>query len=771
MKISNNIALIKSNKNSYQKQNKQKESNRRNNLSTIPTYSYSYSFVPYFGQIKKEQISPEEVKRRTVELEEQDVNPEFIPQIANLPNKQYNRAIELVKKSVKGECIAELTELEDENFKQALFLAEKGIFDFHLQGIASLKGKKYEKALDLLDKGIDSDCIVAFVNLNKSQFKQAEKLLGEGLPPIVAVHFCKLTAEQRIFAMQFLDGETEPDIAAEIALADDKTKEKCLKLYGDGIHPEFVLEIAKFNEEENKRLEELKNLKVDDSSIAEIATLKEEDYRLAVKMLQEGVYDNYINFILEIETGEVENEDYSEYRDRNYSKTTAFSLSLLSNKEIDALTRIRNLHPVIRKLMEEEYEINIADIQNDDKSEAIFTRQIRTPEGTKITLVRTFNEYGEETKSRTEEYLDNSTSSILSNKSGTFKTKYDKHGEIREMTEFIHDIDSGYVTGVIHSKASKLLPGVFESTYYDISQIKEDSISYNTNEPIENCIIGEGEPISKVVQNNDGSITYSEYIQLNDMNTDRTYTEKKDENGNIIYSEYNYQISKENDNKPLMDISRTWRKKDNNNSINTINGVTYNLNFDDTQKEIKISDGENTKIIKTKGKLPYYSEDVLWNEIKKLQVDTILTIFDRVSQWNYCADEDSSVNAYMKTLSTGKNISIIIHESGHLIVNDEPSIIDDDAFIDAYGIEMEIFQTNLPYNEQQYIQYFSPRADLIGSDGADEFVAETNILLTTYGTTNYRIKTRTQFLEKYFPKTIAKVAELTGKNSRESLLK
>ncbi len=771
MKISNNITFIQNNINTNRTRNKTEESNVRKNISTLPFYSSFYLNMPQFGKQKKEKVSPEEVKKRTQDLKKEEIDSEFIPQIANLPDKQYQRAKELIKKSVKPECIVELTELEEENYNQAIFLAEKGIFDFHLHSIASLKGEKYKKALDFLEKGIDSDCVVAFVNLTESELKEAEKILETGQPPIVAVHFCKLSEEQREFAMQFLDGETEAEVAANIALEDDETKEKCLKLFKEGINAEFIQEIAHFNKEQNKRLEELKALKVDDSCLAEIATLQKKDYSTALKMLKDGVYDNYLNFILEIENELVKNEDYDEYRKRNYSKTTSFSLSLLSNKEIDALTRIREHHPIIRKLMEEEYEISIADIQNDDKAEAIFTRQIRTPEGTKITLVITFNEYGEETKSRTEEYSDNSTSSILSNKSGTFRTKYDKHGEIKEMTEFIQDREKGYITGVIHSKSSKLLPGVFESTYYDISQFKESVEPDTIDEPIENCVTGKGEPISRVVKNSDGSVTYTESIQLNDINTDRTYTEKKDENGNIIYSEYYYQIGYEDEIEPIMDISRTWKKKDNNNVINTINGITYNLHFNDEKKEIRISDGEKEKVIETKDKLPYYSSDILWNEIKKLQADTILSIFDRITKWNYCADEDSTANAYLKTLSTGRNNSIITHETGHLLVNDEPSVIENEEFVETYGTEMETFQTNIPYNEQQYVQYFSPRAGLIGSDGADEFIAESNILLTTYGTTNYRIKTRTQFLEKYFPKTIATVARLTGKNSRESLLK
>ena len=57
------------------------------------------------------------------------------------------------------------------------------------------------------------------------------------------------------------------------------------------------------------------------------------------------------------------------------------------------------------------------------------------------------------------------------------------------------------------------------------------------------------------------------------------------------------------------------------------------------------------------------------------------------------------------------------------------------------------------------------------SYGIDEFIAETNLLLSTYGSTDKRTKTRTQFLAKYFPNTIAKIAQTIDKNSRESILK
>ena len=103
-------------------------------------------------------------------------------------------------------------------------------------------------------------------------------------------------------------------------------------------------------------------------------------------------------------------------------------------------------------------------------------------------------------------------------------------------------------------------------------------------------------------------------------------------------------------------------------------------------------------------------------------------------------------------------------------IKENTSILKNEELIQLYGQEMDTFKMNMPYNEQEFIQYFSQRAELTDSDGLEEFIAEANVLLTTYGMNYKDLNTRTQFLAKYFPKTITKVAELLGKTSTKSLL-
>lgn len=737
----------------------------------LPSVPLNYYNSISFGKKEQSKELRAEVKERIKKLEELGVETLFAANIASLNDENYQKAMNLLKSGVNVEFIEDLAELKPQNYVQALILWKKGIFSSDLLSIANLDKNEFEKAVFLVKKGINSDCVAQFLGLNENEHSKAIELLKDGYPPVVAVHFCKLNKEQQETAQYFLDKETDVEVASAIAQFDEKKKAKCIEYAQMGIDLEFVSELSCLNKKQSEKVPELIALKVGDSNISDFAKMNNKDYKKAMEMLKKGVYSDYIAFIID-EEKKNKNEEYKIYRGRNYSQTTAFSLALLSNQEIDALTRIIKKNPEIRQLFEDEYDVSLVDVQNDDTAEAILTKEVRTDDGTKIRLVKTFDEYSEKTESRTEEYADNSTSSIMRGKTGIFKAKYDKNGEIRELIEYIQAPDTKDVIGVIHSKQSELLSGVFESTFYDISDFKVDlSSSFEAiDTDIENCVINKGQPISTVVQNPDGSITYTESFQKDEMLIDRSYTERKDINGKMIYSSYEYKIKNEDDEAPVMDITREFKRNDDGSVDNVINGNKYHIEYDDKNKVVTISSGEKQRRLFAKNRLPYYSQDVLWNEIKNLQTDTLLDIFDRIKQWNYCIDSESVTNSYTRSFATGTNMSIILHELGHLLAEEEPSILDNENFVQTYGEEMQEFQDGIPYNEQEFVQYFSPRAGLMGANGDDEFVAETNVLLTTYGTTNYKIKTRTQFLEKYFPRTISLVAELLGKNSRKNLL-
>ncbi|MBQ8887483.1 MAG: hypothetical protein IJY61_07280 [Candidatus Gastranaerophilales bacterium] len=608
-------------------------------VENIKTFKYTNSFG------RKQQIPTIIVQKRQSELEKEGVTPPYSFFLANLNQKQYLKALYLLKRGVNYEHIQDLTTLEGDKFNQAKELVKNGLFDNFILIIASLEHDNFKKALQYKKDGLENDCLKLFAELNEEELQTAKRLMQKYFyTPLVAGNLAKLSDEQRQTAIEFLKG-TEINVACDISKLNTKRQEKCKNYLEQGINQDYIVEISELDEEAEKRLPEIFSLNVGDINITDFAKMSEEEYKRAKELLALGVNPNAIYDIILIEEGAGENDEYSTYRERGYSYSTAASLSALNNFQIEALEKIIEIHPEIRDLFKEEYEVSVIQLQTDDVQEVILTRNIRAENGTRITLVQTFDGYGDKTQSRLETYKDNSTSSIMRNKTGVFKAKYDKYGQIRELTEFIQDFDTHEVIGVIQSKASNLLTGVFEAKYYDIKDIKEGNDG-SVDEEIENCVLTEGIPLSSVVQNKDGSISYTEDFQMNDYSIERSYTEKKDENGKIEYSQYSYKICKieEDDETTIMNISRSFKINQNGTTTNIINGVEYNVKYDDENKKIEINDGKNTKIIDFKTILPIFSQEIIWETIKELQVDALLTISENIKKWQYVEADNSLVD-------------------------------------------------------------------------------------------------------------------------------
>lgn len=715
--------------------------------------------------------SSKEEKRATF-LEERGIYPPYSKIFSTFDARRLLKAIQLLKKGVSPDNISDITALDKKKYKQAIQLVNDGLFDNYLYQTANLDEPFFSKAMKYRKNGLTNDCLVLYSKLTEEEIEIAKQLITQKhLSPFEAGNLAQLSEEQREVAFKLLE-QAEAETACKIATLDTKEQEKCKSYLSQGISQNYVIEIAELNKDEEKRLPEIFELKVGDINITDFAKMSETEYKRAKELLALGVNPNAIYDIILIETGKGENEDYSTYRSRGYSYSTSASLSALNDIQLEALEKLIKIHPEIRDLFKEEYSISVIQLQTDDQQEAIFTQNIRSDNGTTITLVQTFDTYGDKTQSRLETYNDNSTSSVMRNATGVYKAKYDKYGQIRELTELIQDPKTNEVTGVIHTKASPILIGALESTYYDINDIKEGG---NTTPDLdfENCVSSDGEKLSSVVQNKDGSITYNEDFQINDYGITRHYTEKKDLEGNITYSSYEYKISviDENDKEnTVMNISREFTKNKDGSTTNTINGIKYEITYDENSKIVYISDGKNKKTLEFSKLLPIFSEDILWNAIKQMQVDSLLTINDNIKKWKFCKEDYSLTDEHNKILETGENTSIITHEIGHIKIKENTSILRNDELIQIYGQEMDTFKVNMPYNEQEFIQYFSQRAELTDSDGLEEFIAEANVLLTTYGTDYKDLNTRTQFIAKYFPKTITKIAELLGKTSTKSLI-
>ena len=65
-------------------------------------------------------------------------------------------------------------------------------------------------------------------------------------------------------------------------------------------------------------------------------------------------------------------------------------------------------------------------------------------------------------------------------------------------------------------------------------------------------------------------------------------------------------------------------------------GHPFNVKYDDENKKIEINDGKNTKIIDFKTILPIFSQEIIWETIKELQVDALLTISENIKKMSIC---------------------------------------------------------------------------------------------------------------------------------------
>ena len=714
------------------------------------------------------------VTRRAQKLKNEGMSDSYAEKLGQLPLEQFKRAKELYKIGVYEECIEDVSSLDKDKYEQAWDLIEDKIIDENLYPIASLEEQDFQKVMALKAQGVDVEFLTLFADLKPSQLKYAKKLMACGTAPVEAVHLAMLNGKQKKVALSLMKKNINVEDASTIAAFDKKERKRSYSLIKQGVVTEDAIDIAALDDESYKRTPELLKLNVGDDNVYYFAKLSEEDYYKALKMFKEGVQPEFVPEIIELEnarnekSGQTEqtNEDepsvYYECRDKGYSRTSSYSISLLSDDEVNVLCSLIKQFPQMKTLLKDDYDINIVKFQNTKENEAILTKDVRTEFGTKIKFLKTFSEDGATTENRVEEYANHSTSSRLK-KSNIFRIKYGPNGSIKEMLELVADEDRGGIKGVSQTKVSDVLNGAFVTDYYDIKDLTPAENNGKEELP-KSC----AKPVSYVQKNADGSVEYGENFKYANYAVDRFYSEKRNGDLTLAQSLYKYKIT-DKDGNVLMNIERSYQQNDDGSILNTINGVKYTIEFDDDNHCVTVSDGKKSELLDFSDKLYPYSKEKVWNIVKTLQVDALVSVFDNVRRLNYSRETDSYANGYTGVIASS-DTATMLHEIGHFEDYRLGNIADNEEFQKVYDEEMAEFIKKMPFNEQAFIQYFSPRADMNAADGKGEFVAETNILFNTYGNPSQNLKTRAQFLVRYFPQTIAKVAEILGKTSTTSVL-
>lgn len=359
--------------------------------------------------------------------------------------------------------------------------------------------------------------------------------------------------------------------------------------------------------------------------------------------------------------------------------------------------------------------------------------------------------------------------------------KTNENYDVSSQFEIIKD-KNGEPEYVIYTKESELLKGAYNTTKYRFKDYPQDT---NIVEEIEKGTLEGGHIISSVRKAENGDIEYIENYKYRRTYTKRKYTQKPD--GSYKYS---YHIN-DKEGKPILSLDRSFRKNPDNTTTTVINGKKYKALYNDKKMQIIIIDDDSRKIkIDIKSKLVnlknYTKEEKeyvknnfgdeknmrkeFFDFLKTVPADTLLSLNLYASRIIITSLNESGIDQEEeRTLNIGLHKQALAHEMGHGIDLDEckysalGKISGNQDVIKIYNKEMKHFKEKYTEEYQNVIKYFGQTGGgNFNNSGLSEFVTETNMLLTTYGDDNNRTKTRCQYLVRYFPKTIAKIAELLG---------
>ncbi len=361
----------------------------------------------------------------------------------------------------------------------------------------------------------------------------------------------------------------------------------------------------------------------------------------------------------------------------------------------------------------------------------------------------------------------------------------DKNGDIVSQIELIND-KTNEPRYIIFTQPSKILDGAYETGLYDLNDYESD---IDVIKEIEGGLLNPKERLSYAGKDGE-KFYYNQNYFYNSINSKRTYIEARDENNEIKSYSYQYKIIDENQ-KTLLDLNRSWRKNPDGSSETIINGKKYQAFFDDSTMDILIKSGDDeTKIEFANLVVPFdesqnpkiksdFADEIcyytkLFNFIKKLSADELLVMAKNVDLIDYADSiEKNLFNVSKKCIMVYFNTQAFLHELGHSIDfcrvqkadKDSKCLISSDLeLIEIYKKEVEDFVSLQSEGVQNIISYFLQNGgkDTKQSTGLSELVAQTNAILANCCHDEIGLQTRSEYIVRYFPKTIAKIAQLLG---------
>lgn len=279
------------------------------------------------------------------------------------------------------------------------------------------------------------------------------------------------------------------------------------------------------------------------------------------------------------------------------------------------------------------------------------------------------------------------------------------------------------------------------------------------------------EEVSKTKQKKSGKTTVRRNMESPD-GTKTEYLYRDDPKGNR-YSRY--KITDENGN-VLMNNTKTFKVIDDSTFKSTFNDKSYTMTIHDNVLTVQNDNDENETAQIDLSKIEG-NKDTLIPILKQMSGDQLIALskttdklvgIDKVIESYYSAQEH--------VINSGEDMFVVLHEEGHSkdfqtlnifdpIATQKSMISRDKELTEIFDKEKKSFYEAFPDAQREHVDYFTNILTHYGGSmgGIQETVAESNAILET-PRSHKDLGLRSQYLQQYFPKTIARLNTLLSEN-------
>ncbi len=352
----------------------------------------------------------------------------------------------------------------------------------------------------------------------------------------------------------------------------------------------------------------------------------------------------------------------------------------------------------------------------------------------------------------------------------TYITKNNEQYEIKKGKDFKTNTISEITSKILNKKTIPLKETIITKDYKEYSEPSEIKGIFNTKRVYNN---GKIEEISSgKIDKNTGIKTVKKDMKSID-GTHTQYLYEDDPKGNRIVD---YKIT-DKDGNTLYNHSEAFEVIDENTFISSKNNKSYEIKYSEDNKKLNVKDrntNENTEIDLYSYILGGKSEKLI-PALKTVSGDELIKMKNNVTRLFQIDDDTASFyHPGRKDVTTCDTPYILLHELGHAKdmkqydtttfktkdATESLLLSADNDIKEIYESEKALFNDNFSNTQREHIDYFmNTTCHPSQTNGAlKESLAEINALLNTYNTID-RYSMRAEYLQRYFPKTIAKLAE------------